>query len=324
MNRNASERGIALLMVLWVLTILMVIVFSFSFMTRTETYATVAFKDGIEKKFLAEAGIQRGITEILYRSVNKNQPALDTESEAWKTDGTPHSDQFGGGTYTVRIMDESGKININTLTDASGIILKNLLITAGVRDEDADTIVDSLLDWKDPSGGALHRLHGAGDSYYMSLPNPYKVKHAEFDTVEELLLVKGVTPEILYGTTERRGIIGFLTVHSKTGTVNVNAAPIEVLRAIPGITPEIADTIMQYREAKNITNAQEVGIPQQSAPYLNYSESSAFTLDSSGQRESDKKGYTIRATIILEGANKYKFVYYKSPATEIYDSSSEH
>jgi general secretion pathway protein K len=311
-------------MVLWVLTILMVIVFSFSFMTRTETLATVVFRDEMEKKFLAEAGIQRGITEIFYWSVNKNQTITLEGGEVWKTDGTLHSDQLGGGTYSVRITDESGKININTLTDASGIILKNLLITSGVREEDVDIIVDSLLDWKDPSGGAVHRLNGAGDSYYMSLPNPYKVKHAEFDTVEELLLVKGMTPDILYGTTEKKGIIGFLTVHSKTSNVNVNAAPGEVLRAVPGITPEIADTIIQFREIKRIANAQEVGIPQQSAQYINFFDSNTFTLDSSGQKESDKKGYAIRATIVLEGVNKYKFVYYKSPATEIYDSSHQH
>ncbi|MCK7509483.1 MAG: hypothetical protein MZV70_39250 [Desulfobacterales bacterium] len=57
----ASQDGVALLIVLWVLTMLMVIVLSFSFMTRTETHATLTFREGIEKKFLAESGIQRAI-----------------------------------------------------------------------------------------------------------------------------------------------------------------------------------------------------------------------------------------------------------------------
>ncbi|MDP2753256.1 MAG: DUF559 domain-containing protein, partial [Nitrospirota bacterium] len=59
-NTVASPKGIALLLVLWVLTILMVISLSFSFMARTETYSTLSFKEGIEKKFIAEAGIERG------------------------------------------------------------------------------------------------------------------------------------------------------------------------------------------------------------------------------------------------------------------------
>ena len=58
--RRSCDQGIALLLVLWILTILMLLVFSFSYMARTETYATMAFKSGAEKKFFAEAGLERG------------------------------------------------------------------------------------------------------------------------------------------------------------------------------------------------------------------------------------------------------------------------
>ncbi len=50
----------------------------------------------------------------------------------------------------------------------------------------------------------------------MSLPNPYKAKNANFDTLEELLLVKGMTSEILYGNKEKKGIIDLLTIYSRT------------------------------------------------------------------------------------------------------------
>ena len=103
------QDGVALLMVLWVLTILMVIVLSFSFMTRTETQATVSFKEGVERKFLAEAGIERGIMEIFYRKINKNQALVLEGTEIWNIDGTPYSAQLGEGSYTVKIIDESGK-----------------------------------------------------------------------------------------------------------------------------------------------------------------------------------------------------------------------
>ncbi len=304
-----SRNGIALLMVLWVLTILMVIVLSFSYMTRTETLSTRAFKEGIEKKFFAEAGIERGIVEIFYRAQNLGLESGDT----WKTDGTEYVDQIGDGNYTVRITDESGKIDLNTLTDSSGIIFKNLLLNAGVKDEDANTIVDSTLDWKDRNVGT-HRLNGAGDDYYMSLPNPYKVKHADFDTVEELLLIKGMTPEILYGSGGSTGIIDFLTVYSKISTINVNAAPKEVLIAIPGITPEIADTIIDRRESSKITGPQDVGIPAQSFPFINYADSTTFTIDSVGHKGDEAKGYAVRETISLQ-TNKYNVLYYKSPAS---------
>ncbi len=312
--RVASQKGIALMLVLWVLTILMVIVLSFSFMARTETHSTLSFKEGIEKKFVAEAGIERGIMELFYRNLYKNQTLELEGREVWKTDGTPYKAQTGDGYYTAKIIDESGKVDINTVSD---ILLKNLLISSGFQEEEIDTIVDSIMDWKDPDD--LHRLHGAESDYYMSLPNPYKAKDANFDTIEELLLVKGMTSEILYGNSEKKGIINFLTVNSKINKINVNAAPKEVLMAIPGMTPEIADMIIDYRGTKEITNMQEVGIPAETynliAPHISIVGSSTFTIEAIGYKDSEKGGYAIRATVTISDNNKYTYVYYKSPAS---------
>jgi general secretion pathway protein K len=309
-----SEKGIALLMVLWVLTILMVLVLSFSFMTRTETHSTLFFKEGAEKKFLAEAGIERGIMELFYRNVNKNQTLVLEGQEVWKIDGTSYKNQMGEGEYSVRITDESGKIDINAIADANSDILRNLLKNLGGQEEEVNTIVDSLLDWKDADD--LHHLSGAESDYYMSLPNPYKAKDANFDTVEELLLVKGMTSEILYGNGEKKGIIDYLTVNSnsKMIKINVNAAPKEVLMAIPGITPEIADGIISYREHDNIKSAGDVGIPGESVPYITFGDSYTFTIDAVGYKGSAKAGFDIRATVIIVGNNNYRYAYYKSPA----------
>ncbi|MEK6673275.1 MAG: hypothetical protein AABY42_07355, partial [Nitrospirota bacterium] len=108
-----SQSGVALLMVLWVLTLLMVIVLSFSFTARTETQSTLAFKEGVEKRFLAEAGIERGIIEIFYRKQNRSVPG----SEVWMTDGTIYKDSLGSGYYSVSIRDESGKVDINMVSE---------------------------------------------------------------------------------------------------------------------------------------------------------------------------------------------------------------
>lgn len=311
---SGSEEGIALLFVLWVLTILMVIVLSFSYATRTETYSTLSFKEGIENKFLAEAGIERGIMELFYRNMYRDQDVILEGREVWKVDGTPFTGQLGGGNYTVGIIDESGKIDINNLTDLSGIILKSLLMNSGVQEEAANTIVDSILDWRDPDD--LYRTSGAESDYYMTLPNPYKAKNANFDTLEELLLVKGMTPAILYGSAEKKGIIDFITIYSNSPMISANAAPKEVLTAIPGITPEIADVIISSRGEKKITNLQEFGVPVESFRYLGVHESGIFTIESVGHKGSEKKGYAIKATVSISvGANEYKYRYYKTPTS---------
>lgn len=317
MNRRhgASQDGIALLLVLWVLTILMVIVMSFSYMTRTETYATLSFKEGIENKFLAEAGIERGIMELFYRNHYKDQTVEIDNLGVWKTDGSPYEGQIDAGSYTVKIVDESGKVDINTTSD---VVLKNLLMNMGIRMEDADTITDSIMDWKDSDD--LHRLHGAESDFYMSLPNPYKAKNARFDTIEELLLVKGMTPDILYGTPERTGIMLFLTVKAKANTININAAPKEVLAAIPGSSPEIADSIISYRQNKEIQDIQDVaGILGSNLtimiPYLSTEESGTFTIDAFGHKGAPQRRYAIRATVVISDTEEtHRYLYYKSPA----------
>jgi len=332
MKKNSQE-GIALLLVLWVLTILMVIVLAFSFMARTETSATLSFKDGIEKRFLAEAGIERGVMELFYRTLNKGQTVILEGLEVWKIDGTPYTGQLGEGSYTVRIVDESGKINLNQLTDDNAIILRQLLSNMGVQDDNVNIIVDSILDWKDPNKG-LHRLNGAGDEYYESLPNPYEPKHANFDTLEELLLVKGMTPDILYGTADKGGLIDFLAVNPGNATqpnaanaapalINVNAAPKEVLLAVPGITPEIASAIIGFRDTKEIQNLADVGIPADAAKYFSTSGNGPYAIEAAGYRAKEKTGYAVKATVVLDGNNKYHYIYYKSPATIHHERSTD-
>jgi len=317
MKTIASQKGIALLMVLWVLTILMVIALSFSSMTRTETYSTLAFKEGAEKKLLAEAGIERAIMELFYRIQNIGMKTILEGSEVWKIDGTTYNGQIGDGNYSVRITDESGKVDINQITDANSDILRNLFKNLEIPEDEVNIIVDCILDWKD-ADDLLH-LNGVEDDYYMSLPNPYKTKNANFDTLEELMMVKGITQEMLYGKGEQRGIIDFLTVNSGRSQINLNAAPKEVLMAIPGITPEIADAIINYRQDKEITNITEIQAILGAnynlmSRYISTGGSNTFTIDSIGNKGSEKAGFGIRASVIIEGNNQYRYIYYKSPA----------
>jgi general secretion pathway protein K len=311
-----DRRGIALIMVLWVLAVLMVIALSFSYTARTESLSAVAFKDGVEKKFIAEAGIEKAAMEIIYRRMHPNVQTDVNGAETWRMDGTPYTVNIEGGHYTVRIIDESGKINLNTLTDASAIIFKNLLLNNGVEETVANTIVDSVLDWKDPDD--FVRLNGAESDYYMSLPSPYKAKNANFETLEELLLVKGMTPAILYGEAAKGGIIDFLTVHSSGSQINVSAAPKEVLMAIPGMTEEVAKAVIDARQnADNQTATQQIAavVTPPFNQFITYSTTgNVFTVESSGYKGDEKGGYTIRATISIEPDNTFKYEYYKSPS----------
>ena len=314
-----DQSGIALLIVLWVVVLLLTMALSFSVMARTEIFATRTFKEQVENKYLAEAGLQRVIVELFYRAANKNSQAMFAEEEILRADATPYIGELDNGSYKFNITDESGKININTLTDLSGIVLNNLLVNMGIVKETADTIVDSILDWKSPTG--LHRLHGADNSYYLSLPNPYKMKNANFDALEELLLVKGVTPDILYGNGERPGLIRFLTIYGDANRININVAAPEVLRAIPFISADGVAKILLLRSADNDAEAAAElqamlagGDSTKMSPYIMTADSNVFAIEVSGYKDNERKYYPLRAIVSFDTGGNYTLLSYQSPA----------
>jgi len=255
--------------------------------------------------------------ELLHRGVYKNKQPVLEGNEPVKVDGTRYTGQLGDDSYVFDIFDESGKISLNSLTDKSGVIMSNLLVNLGARREDADAIVDAILDWKD--GDEVRRLNGAESDYYMSLPNPYRSKNGAFDTVEELLMVKGMTPEILYGNSRQPGIFDFLTVRARGGGINVNSASREVLAALPGMTDEAVDRIIELRGLAEIKSQEEIkpavggGVALMS-PYIGFSEANTYTVTATGYKKGEKHGFTVKAGITVESNNKYRYTYYKSPA----------
>lgn len=320
-KRSVGKKGFALLIVLWILAVLIVMVLSFSVTTRSNTYGLLAFKEGMEKKFFAEAGIDRSIMEIIYNTVNQGQTLALVGKEVWKLDGTYYNADMEDGSYRVRIIDESGKISLNGMTDSSGIILKNLLINQGVSTENADIIVDSILDWKDEDD--LHRLNGAENDYYMSLPKPYKARNADFETLDELILVRGITPQILYGDGKNKGIIQFLSIRNKSPQINMSVAPAEILAALPGMNAAMVARIIEFRSLSAIRGVEDIQTIigdsyTAMAPFIVFSQEggapSSYTIEATGYKGDKKKGYGILATISFDGPHKYHYVYYKSPA----------
>ena len=102
---------------------------------------------------------------------------------------------------------------------------------------DRDTVADSILDWRDAN--REHRLNGAEEDYYRGLDPPYSAKDGPLDVLEELLLVRGVTPQIFGGGKvdgkTLPGLRRLLSVH--TVEFNPGTAPKEVLEALGRARP---------------------------------------------------------------------------------------
>lgn len=307
-----SGKGIALLLVIWILATLTIIAMALSAVTRSEAFSAHRFYDTAVSRCLAEAGVEKAALELTYRTLHRMEKGI------WKLDGTSYEFELGAGRCRVSISDEAGKMNLNTMTDKNKIILKNILITvAGVGQDMADIIADSVLDWKEPDN--MRRANGAGDEYYLSLPDPYKPRHTPFETLDELLIVRGMSADILFGNAERKGILPFITIYSQTEKINVMTAPPEVLAALPGFSSGLVEKIISMRRSEPVEG--EVGqrilsaMAAELSEYVFAAESGeAVRIQSTGYSSNEKTGFRIETVVTALGTGKPRILYYKAPA----------
>lgn len=248
-NSFTNERGAALLVVLWIFIFLSVIAFDFSAAVRDEAAAAHRYGDETQGYYLAVAGFERGLFDFLQQNTTRpgqqNQAGTDL-FDNWR------EQTFGNGLYRARLVDEGGKINLNR---ADENLLRRVLTNLGVEEPLRGILVDSIMDWRDPDD--LHRINGAESDYYQSLPVAYSAKNGPFDTVEDLLWVRGVTTALFYGSSEdaaapdRGAVVGLkqiFTVDSPNDRVNLRTASAMVIHALTGIDVKTCQRFVEERK----------------------------------------------------------------------------
>ncbi|HYQ47511.1 MAG TPA: hypothetical protein VEP69_00470 [Thermodesulfovibrionales bacterium] len=247
LNNAASagtEHGIALMMVLWILVLLSIISMNFLTSTRWGSASVRNFKEDTQAYYLALSGYQEAVN-YLASDKDLSVDFLDGEGTFWIDSDTPpitgkHTTE--DGEYEIRISDENGRININFATEDR---LSKLFSYCGVKQDDLNVLIDSIMDWKDPD--SEHRLSGAEDDYYEALPEPYKAKNGFFDVPEELALVRGMKAEYLYGTGEGGIAVMPLITTFGRNVININTASKEVLEVL-GLNVVEIETILKQRD----------------------------------------------------------------------------
>jgi general secretion pathway protein K len=226
--RAPRSRGIALVLVLWTVTLLTIIASSFAYSSRTETLLSRNQVAMARAQVLADAGIERALYELF-------KPA--TDAARWKPDGRTHVWEFDGAVVRIVLRDESAKIDINQASEA---LLKGLLKNAGLNEEEVARLADAIADWLDPDD--FRRPNGAEARDYEAAGRSYKPANAEFESIDELRLVLNMTPELF------RKLRGLLTVNSSRTGFNSLSAPPEILYAIPEVKPDAVEQYVAQRE----------------------------------------------------------------------------
>lgn len=238
-----DKRGIALMMVLWVLVLLSILSMNFLASTRWGSASVRNVKEDTQAFYLALSGYQEAMN---YLASDKDLAIdfLDSEGNFWidgETQPITGRRLTEDGEVEIWISDENGRININF---ANQDRLAKLFSYCGVKQEDLNEIVDSIMDWKDPD--SEHHLSGAENDYYEALEEPYKAKNGLFDIPDELALVKGLKPEYLHGTGEGGiAVLPLITTFGKN-MVNINTVSKEVMEIL-GLNIVEIETILKQR-----------------------------------------------------------------------------
>jgi general secretion pathway protein K len=252
----SNRRGVALIIVLLMVSIIVALTIQFNRDTRSEVYGAANVSDGIRLRYIAESGFYAGEALLLADKTSFDgltEPWANTEMIALKSE-----EFFDNGAFKLAIQDEGGKIPINSLVNGNTYnpLIRDLLLRLltgphfRLEQRRAEDLRDAIKDWIDAddevTGG------GAEGAYYAGLAKPYASKNAPIDCIEELLMVKGVTRELFYGMGESPGLVQCMTVFGD-GRININTAPRPVLRAL---ATEMADGELEWldryrRDARN-------------------------------------------------------------------------
>jgi general secretion pathway protein K len=284
-QRRRNENGIALVIVMLVIFVLAILAGGFAYSMKVETRLARNTSFDADFENLGRSGVEyaRWILSEQLRDPNPELRAYTGRQQKWG--GGPantneplvhvslEDNVLHPGKFSLYMEDMENKFNLSVIRDERFMpVLQRALEMIGSDPIQTSEIVESYLDWVDPDDNK--RMQGAETPYYLNFnPNaPYVAKNGLMDDVSELLMIKGMTPEIYFGasragsrrrfgppkatslggTAESEGAsVGlmdlFTTVSSAGMGVNVHTAAPEVLQMLPGMDATLARAIVDTR-----------------------------------------------------------------------------
>jgi general secretion pathway protein K len=201
------QKGVALVLVLWIVTLLSVMAGSFALSMRRESAIMFGLKSVAQAQAYAEAGIAMAQMMML-----QNDPM-----KRWQADGQIYEFRFDRALIRVQMLAETGKVDLN---QADLALLQRLLSQAPIETEKQNRIADAIVDWRDKDDTALEA--GAEKSEYEKAGLKYVPRNEAFQSLEELQLVLGMDSG-LYDWLEP-----FITIHSGKSGVDLKKASAEL------------------------------------------------------------------------------------------------
>nr|WP_283254846.1 type II secretion system protein GspK [Luteimonas galliterrae] len=258
-----------MLLVLWLIVLLTALIGAFALTARVESLQGRVLSQGVVADEAARAGLEYALVRI-----NDDDPRRQ-----WQPDGRDYAWRFGAAQLQLKIVDESGKIDLNT---ADATLLTGLWLTQGVDRDQAARLASAIIDWRDRDAFSQAQ-GGAEDPQYAEAELPYGAKDAPFESVAELQQVLGMTPA-LYTMAEPH-----LTVFGGIERPDPRFADGVVLQAL-GLD---ADALLEQRNAP-----VDPASPQ---AFLGFG-SGTYSIDSRARLPDGRE--TVLRAVVRTGANR--------------------
>ena len=285
---SATRKGGALLAVLWLSAALAAIAFSVASRVRLETERTGGDSEGLRAQYLANGSIDRAILWILWGAQGYSNPDGSPKYFPLREPVPFVRFDYPSGVAIVEKIAEGTKINLNQATPEQ---LLGMLTASGADSQQASAIVAGIVDWRTgtPAPPSID---------FMNSDQTFRPRHASFEEIEEVLLVKGMTPELFYGRFDsdpqgrlipRGGLRDAITTWGRGDLVDVNnASPVQM--AAIGVPASVIPQILSLRPIKTMDLV---------SPLVSGTPAAGKLQVVTGAREV----WTLRATARLKGPN---------------------
>jgi general secretion pathway protein K len=260
---KTQQKGFVVVLVLCMVIMLTVLLFGFNYKSRANLRAVDALQKSKQALNCARAGLNVAIAVV------KDGGDIQLDKKFANLLSGEAAFVVGDGNCSIIVTEENGKLNLNLLKDQQGrpdrTRIDQLLRLIDLLNQNCTDqprigygLVPSIIDWTDSDEQVTHLPFiqhgslGAESEYYAGLDAPYRCKNQPLESIDEMLLIKGVTPEIF----DR--LHDYLTVYGD-GKININYAPSWVIESLSEkMDPALAQMIVDRRKIKPFDSVAEL------------------------------------------------------------------
>jgi len=291
-KHNSSQKGIALIIVMLIVVVFGILAGGLAYSMKVETKLARNSSWDTELEWLGRSGIE--YAKFLLTPCGGPAQPYDALNQKWAggtgetntcSEGMSLTDmRLGHGKFSVKIKDCDSKFNIN-LAVLTPEIVNQACILMGVDAAEAPQVVNAIVDWVDRDNAPRMGSSDTESDYYLTLQPPYRAKNGPIDDLTEMMMIRGITPGMFYGSGGgaamiSRGIpvsnrfnrrsgeepvypLGFADLFTTISGrfINVNTASAEVLQLIPDVDGVLANAVIETRNGPDRAQGNEDDMP---------------------------------------------------------------